>query len=287
MIIVTGATGRLGRQIVEKLLESVPAETIGVSVREPDKAAAFADRGVRVRAGDFTEPSTLDRAFEGADEVLLVSAAIRGPQAAEASRAAVDAAVRAGASRVLYTSHQAASFGSLFDPARQHAATEKYLAEQNVAYTALRHGFYTSTLEHYVPAALQSGEFRLPADGPVSWTAHADLVEADVAALTKPGLFDGASPPLTAPGLLDFSDVAGILSEITGRTITRVVMDDEEWKATVIAQGMPEAAAEFTLGMFRAARAGQFAVTDAALENLLGRPVISVRTVIEENLRRG
>ncbi|MGW6929851.1 NAD(P)H-binding protein [Lentzea sp. NPDC054927] len=287
MIIITGATGRLGRQIVEKLLESVPAETIGVSVREPGKAAVFADRGVRVRAGDFTEPPTLDHAFEGADQVLLISAAIRGPRAAEASRAAVDAAVRAGASRVLYTSHQAASPDSLFDPGRQHAATEKYLAEQNIAYTALRHGFYTSTFEHYVPAALQSGEFRLPADGPVSWTAHADLVVADVAALTKPGLFDGASPPLTAPGLLDFADVASILSELTGRTIARVVVDDEEWKATVIAQGMPDAAAEFTLGMFRAARAGQFAVTHPALEDLMGRPATSARAVLEEILRRG
>ncbi|MDX8037378.1 NAD(P)H-binding protein [Lentzea sp. BCCO 10_0856] len=287
MIIVTGATGRLGRQIVGKLLESVPAETIGVSVREPGKAAAFAGRGVRVRAGDFTEPSTLDHAFEGADQVLLISAAIRGPRAAEASRAAVDAAVRAGASRVLYTSHQAASPDSLFDPGRQHAAIEKHLAEQNVAYTALRHGFYTSTFEHYVPAALRSGEFRLPADGPVSWTAHADLVEADVAALTKPGLFDGVSPPLTAPGLLDFADVASILSELTGRTITRVVVDDEEWKATVIAQGMPDAAAEFTLGMFRAARAGQFAVTHPALEDLLGRPATSARAVLEEILPGG
>jgi NAD(P)H dehydrogenase (quinone) len=281
MIIVTGATGRLGSQIVEKLLESVPAETIGVSVREPGKAASFADRGVRVRAGDFTDPSTLDHAFEGAEQVLLISAAIRGPQAAEASRAAVDAAVRAGASRVLYTSHQAASPDSLFNPGRQHAATEKYLSEQNVVYTALRHGFYASTFEHYVPAALRSGEFRLPADGPASWTAHADLVEADVLTLTKPGLFDGVTPPLTAPELLDFSGVASILSDLTGRAITRVVVDDEEWKATMTAQGMPAAAADFTLGMFRAARAGEFAVSHPALEDLLGRSATSARTVLE------
>ncbi|MGZ3145717.1 NmrA family NAD(P)-binding protein [Lentzea chajnantorensis] len=286
MIIVTGATGRLGRQVVEELLERVPAGTVGVSVRDPGKAADLAARGVRVRAGDFTEPATLDRAFEGADQVLLVSAAIRGPQAAQASRAAVDAAVRAGASRVLYTSHQAASPDSLFDPGRQHAAVEEHLAQQNVPHTALRHGFYVSTLEHYVPDALRTGELRLPADGPFSWTAHADLAKADAAAVTKPGLFDGASPPLTAPGLLDFADVARVLSEVTGRTIRRVVVDDEEWKATVIGHGTPEGLAEFTLGMFRAARAGQFAVTDPALEELLGRPATAARTVVEEIARR-
>ena len=114
----------------------------------------------------------------------------------------------------------------------------------------------------------------------MSWTAHDDLAEADVAALTRPGVLDGVTPPLTAAEMLDFSDVAGVLSELTGRTIKRVVVDDEEWKAEVTAQGMPEAAAEFTLGMFRAARAGQFAVTDPALENLLGRPPVTARTVL-------
>ena len=282
MIIVTGATGRLGRAIAEKLLDRVPADTIGVSVRDPDKAAGLAARGVRVRAGDFTDPASLEHAFEGADQVLVVSAAIRGPQAAGANRAAIDAAVRAGASRVLYTSHQGVSPGSFFDPGRQHAETEKHLAEQGIAYTALRHGFYASTLEYYVPAALQTGEFRLPADGPVSWTAHADLVEADVVALTQPGALDGATPPLTAPEMLDFADVASVLSDLTGRAITRVVVDDEQWKSEMTAQGMPAAAAEFTLGMFRAARAGEFAVTDPTLETLLGRPAISVRTVLEE-----
>ncbi|WP_112266384.1 NmrA family NAD(P)-binding protein [Lentzea terrae] len=282
MIIVTGATGRLGQQIVEQLLAHVPAETAGVSVRDPAKAAVFAARGVRVRAGDFTDPASLDHAFEGADQVLVVSAAIRGPQAAGANRAAIDAAVRAGAARVLYTSHQVASPDSLFAPGRQHAATEQHLAQQGIAYTALRHGFYASTFEHYVPAALRTGELRLPEDGPVSWTAHADLVAADVLALTRPGALDGVTPPLTAAEMLDFADVAGILSELTGRTITRVVVADEEWKASVTAAGMPEAAAEFTLGMFRAARAGQFAVTDPALERLLGRPSIPARAVLQE-----
>ena len=286
MIVITGATGRLGSQIVEKLLDRVDADSVGVSVRDPDAATALAGRGVRVRAGDFTDPTALDHAFDGADQVLVVSAAIRGPRAAATSRAAIDAAVRAGASRVLYTSHQMASPDSLFDPGRQHAAAEAHLAEQHIAYTALRHGFYASTFEYYLPAALQTGELRLPADGPVSWTAHADLAEVDAIALTRPGALDGVTPPLAAPELLDFSDVARIVGDLTGRTITRVVVDDEEWKANAIAQGMPAEAAEFTLGMFRAARAGEFAVTDPALQTLLGRPAISARTVLDQILRR-
>ena len=281
MLIVTGATGRLGGQIVERLLDRVPAETVGVSVRDVDSAAPLAARGVRVRAGDFTDPASLDHAFEGADQVLVVSAAIRGPGAAEANQAAIEAAVRAGASRVLYTSHQAASPDSLFAAQPQHAATEAFLATQGVGWTALRHGFYASTLDFYLPEALATGELRLPEDGPVSWTAHADLAEVDAIALTRAGVLEGISPPLTAAQAIDFTEVAAILSDVSGRHITRTVVDDDEWKAAAVGRGMPAAAANFTLGIFRAARRGEFAVTDPALEDLLGRPAVTVRAGIE------
>ncbi|WP_026931312.1 NAD(P)H-binding protein [Glycomyces tenuis] len=285
MLIITGGTGRLGSLIVDKLLERVPADRVGVSVRDVAGAAALAERGVRVRAGDFTDPASLDHAFEGAEQVLVVSPSIRGDGAVAATRAAIDAAARAGASRVLYTSHQASSADSLFAAQHQHAAAEAYLAERAGRFTALRHGFYASTFEIYVPTALETGEFRLPEDGPVSWTAHGDLAEADAIAMTRPGAFDGITPALAAPEALDLVDVARIVGEITGRTLKRIVVDDEEWKATAVAGGLPAPAAEFALGMFRAARRGEFAVTDPALETVLGRPATSARSVLEAMLR--
>jgi NAD(P)H dehydrogenase (quinone) len=135
-----------------------------------------------------------------------------------------------------------------------------------------------------VPAALETGELRLPQDGPFSWTAHADLAEADAIALARPGALDGVTPPLTAPELLDFADVASILSELTGRTIRRVVVDDEEWKASMLERGIPAPRVEFIFGMFRAARRGEFAVTDPTLETLLGRPAIRARDVLHQLL---
>ena len=209
MIVITGATGRLGSGIVERLLDRVPAETVGVSVRDVDRAAALAERGVRVRAGDFTEPTTLEKAFEGAEQVLVVSASIRGAGAVAANIAAVDAARAAGAERVLYTSHQASSPTSLFLPQHTHAATEDHLAALDVPFTALRNGFYTSTLGFYVGEALETGRLALPQDGPVSWTAHDDLAEAAAVALAEPGALDGITAPLTAPEALDLAAVAG------------------------------------------------------------------------------
>ncbi|MER7591522.1 NmrA family NAD(P)-binding protein [Micromonospora sp. NPDC127501] len=234
-----------------------------------------------MRAADFTDPATLGHAFEGADKVLVVSAAIRGPGAFVANRAAVDAARDAGVNRILYTSHQAASRDSLFAPQPTHAATEEYLAGLGVPFTAMRNGFYASTLSFSIGTALETGQLVAPADGPVSWTAHADLAEAAAVALTEEGLLDGVTAPLTASEMLDLEAVAAILTDITGRTVERVVADDDQWRASAIERGMPAAAADFTLGMYRAAREKEFAVTDPTLEAVIGHRPTPVRTVLE------
>ncbi|MBQ0993084.1 NAD(P)H-binding protein [Micromonospora sp. H61] len=281
MIVVTGATGNLGSQIVDRLLDRLPSDAVGVSVRDVDRAAGHAERGVRVRAADFTDPATLGHAFEGADKVLIVSAAIRGPGAIVANRAAIDAARAAGANRILYTSHQAASRDSLFAAQPAHAATEEHLAGLGVPFTALRNGFYASTLSFSIGTALETGLLVAPADGPVSWTAHADLAEAAAVALTEDGVLDGVTAPLTASEMLDLEAVAAILSDITGRAVERVVAEDDQWRATAIERGMPAAAADFTLGMYRAARGKEFAVTDPTLETVIGHRPTSVRSVLE------
>ncbi|RII22204.1 Quinone oxidoreductase 2 [Streptomyces sp. YIM 130001] len=280
MVIVTGATGRLGSLVVDRLLERIPAEEIGVTVRDATKAAALAERGVRVREGDFTRPETLEHAFEGAEKVLVVSASLVGETAIRANGAAVDAARAAGAQRILYTSHQAAAEDSLFLPQPVHAACEQHLSRQGVPFTALRNGFYASTLGHYVGTAAKTGVLALPEDGPVSWTAHEDLAEAAAIALTKDGVLDGVTPPLTATRTYDFARIAELIGEMTGTSVERLVVSDEDWVQGAVDGGMPRPAAEFALTMFTAARRGEFAVTDPTLESVLGRPATPVREVL-------
>lgn len=283
MIVVTGATGLLGSQIVDRLLERVPPEHVGVSVRDTDKAADLAACGVRVRRGDFSEPATLRHSFEDAAQVFVVSANEFDPTVYAAyHRTAFAAARAAGAGRVLYTSHQAASKDSLFPAEPLHAAVEHRLITEGGAFTALRNGFYANTVTAIlIRNAVESGTIAMPADGPVSWTAHADLAEAAAVVLADEGRIDGVSPPLTAPDLLDLDDIAGILSVVTGQRITRTVVDDDEWLADAVAAGVPTAGADYLLGMFRAARRGEFAVTDPALEKLIERPATTVRSLIE------
>jgi NAD(P)H dehydrogenase (quinone) len=281
MIVITGATGQLGSLIVASLLERVPAEEVGVSVRDPGRAADLAERGVRVRRGDFSEPDSLADAFEGATQVLIVSANESGGNAVDAHAAAIDAARAAGAERILYTSHQGVSADSLFAPIREHAAAEGYLAETGTPFTSLRNGFYATTVPFILGQALTTGEIVAPADGPVSWTTHPDLAEAAAIILADPGRFDGPTPPLTASDAFDLDDVADILTKLTGRTIRRTVADDDEWAAGLAAHGAPEALATMLLGMFRAARRGEFSATSPALGDLLGRPATPLSTFLE------
>ena len=281
MIIITGGTGQLGSQIVDRLLERIPADRVGISVRDTDRAGDLATRGVRVRRGDFTDPNSLAEAFEGATQVLIVSTNQSGQAAIAQHVAAIDAARDAGAKRVLYTSHQGAAADSLFAPMPDHAATERYLSKTGTPFTVLRNGFYASTVRHLLGRALETGELVAPADGPVSWTTHADLAEVTAIILADEGRFDGPTPPLTAPDALDLADIASIVTELTGRTIRRVVADDAAWTATMIGHGVPADQVNMLLGMFHAARRGEFSTTGPELENLLQRTATPVRSMLE------
>lgn len=281
MWIVSGANGKLGSLIVEQLLARVPASSLGVSVREPEKAQAFAARGVRVRRGDFDDPASLTESFAGATQVLVISASAIGEVALRRHRNAIEAAKAAGAQRIVYTSHMGANHQSEFAPMRAHAATEDLLRACGVPFLSLRNGFYASTAAMLLGQGLGSGQLVAPADGPVSWTTHADLAAAAVLALTEPERFGpyGISPPLTAGQAYDLAGVAALATAALGRPITRMVAPDDAYRAQ-LGSRMPEPQADMLMGMFRASRAGEFAAVDGALATLLGRPAQTVRDVL-------
>ncbi|MFC8963990.1 NAD(P)H-binding protein [Streptomyces sp. NPDC057094] len=281
MIVVTGANGQLGRLVVEKLLDRVPAQEIGVSVREPERARAFAERGVRVRRGDFTDAASLLHAFEDATKVLVVSADAVGDTAVKGHRTAIEAAAAAGAKRVLYTSHMGADPSSPFPPMPDHAATERDLQRSGIPFTSLRNGFYATSAAMLLGAAVETGELRAPEDGPVAWTAHTDLAEAAALALVgETDELDGFTPALTAAESVDMAGIAEIASRISGRTIRRVVVSDADYRAGLLGHGVPEPAADLLVGLFAASRRGAFAPADPALARLLGRPTVPVEDVL-------
>lgn len=155
-------------------------------------------------------------------------------------------------------------------PMHTHAATEDMLRVSELAWTALRNGFYASALPMMIGDAASSGVLAAPEDGPVSWTTHADLAAAAAAILAEPGRFEGPTPPLTASRALDLTDVAAILADRHGRPIKRCIIPDEQLEAGMADHGVAAPVIAITLAMYRAARAGEFAAVDPTLGELIG-----------------
>ncbi|GLY07833.1 NmrA family NAD(P)-binding protein [Actinoplanes sp. NBRC 101535] len=276
MIVITGATGALNGATVDRLLDLVPATDVAVVARDVTKARRFADLGVTVRHGDYADPASLPGAFDGADQLLLVSSSDPGADAVALHRTAIDAAVAAGAGRILYTSHQNAVLETPFKPGRDHAATERLLAESGLPWTSLRNGFYLHSLAWLAGPWRETGVISVPGDGPVSWTSRDDAAAAAAQILASNGKYDGPTT-ITATSAPTFAEIAGIASEVTGRTITLDILDDQDWLAAQIAGGTQEFMARFVLGFYQAARRGDFAGVDPLLGTLLDGEPATVR----------
>ena len=186
MIVVTGATGQLGRLVVEGLLKKVPAADVVAAVRDPEKAAEFAARGVQVRRADYDDPASLATAFAGADKVLLISSSTPGGRLAQ-HEAVVAAAREAGVGHLAYTSILAADTTKL-SLAPDHKATEEAIRASGVPFTFLRNGWYTENYAQTVAQALASGSFAGTAgEGRLGGVPRIDFAEAAVEVLTGEG----------------------------------------------------------------------------------------------------
>ena len=186
LIVVTAATGQLGRLVVEDLLTRVPADTIVAAVRTPAKAADLAERGVQVREADYDRPETLTAALDGADNVLLISGSEVGRRIPQ-HQAVVDAATKANVSLPAYTSAPRADTTPLA-VGPEHKAAEESIKASGLTYSILRNGWYN---ENYVQTARQAaatgtllGSAR---DGRVASASRADFAAAAATVLTTPG----------------------------------------------------------------------------------------------------
>lgn len=282
MIVITGATGAtgaLGGAATDHLLEHLPADQVAVVARTPQKARRFAARGVQVRYGDYSDAASLPDAFADAEQLLLVSSNDPSADAVALHRTAVEAAVKAGVGRILYTSHQGAAAGTPFGPGRDHAATEDILAASGVPWTSLRNGFYMHSLQWLLGPWRDTGRISVPADGPVSWTSREDAARAAAVVIVSGASYDGPIT-LTAADAPTFEEVAAIASQITGRPVQVEVLDADEWLEAQLTAGGQEPIARFILGMYQAAAGGYFAGTDPLLGRLLRHAPQSVENYL-------
>ena len=276
MFIVTGASGKLGRKIIENLLLHVPAASIGVSVRDPAKVIDISTRGVRLRQGDYSDAESLRHAWAGAKRLLMISsnAAAIGGDPLRQHATAIRVAGEVGVERIFYTSQVSSAEASHFPPGQDHAATEKMLAESGLAWTSMRHGFYAESALMLNARGFDAGRLEGPEDG----------AAADAALLAGVEVIDGPTPPLTGCEALDLADLAELAGEILGRPIARVMVSEENMEAKARAAGVPEGSIAVMLGYYRAARAGEFEVVDPTLARILQRAPETIRTFLTSKL---
>lgn len=286
MFVVTATSGHLGHAIVRQLIRYVPADKVVATCRSPHKVADLQAMGVVVRRADYADTKSLASAFRGASQVLLVSSNARasGGDPLAQHRNAIAAARAAGAQRLVYTSHMAAGAASAFPPMRDHAATEAMLRGCGMTSTALRHGFYAASGIDMLAPAIATGALHTAADGPVAWTAHADLAEAAARILTRPPGANGPSPPLVADEALDLGELARIASELTGKPIVREVLADDAMRRELLRRGLSQPVVEIRMGFYLAARRGEFSASHPALAEVLGRPPARMRELLAEHL---
>lgn len=280
--LVTGASGQLGRRVVEILLEA-NAGPIIATTRSPDKLSDFTGRGVDVRAADFNDPASLSTAFSGAKRLLIISTDDLEPgKRLTAHREAINSAVAAGVEHIVYTSLTNPAEESPISFAGDHRETEAMLAASGVGHTILRNNLYTDLILMSAPQALGMGKlFAATAEGEASYVTREDCAQAAAAALmreTETKTYD-----ITGPGLVSQAALAKILSEISGREIPYIPISVADLRAAMIDNGLSEMMADVFSSFDEAIAKDYFAVNTSAVEDLTGRGSTSVRQFLLDN----
>ncbi|RMI13888.1 SDR family oxidoreductase [Cellulomonas triticagri] len=270
-IVVTGATGHLGRLVVEHLLaDGVPADQVVAAGRRTERLADLAERGVRVAAVDFTDPASLTAAFDGADVVLLVSGSEVGQRVAQHT-AAIEAAKAVGVGRLVYTSAPHADTTPLV-LAPEHKATEEVLRASGLTYTILRNGWYTENYLGDVQGAAESGEIvGAYGEGRVASAPRDDFAAAAAVVLRTEG-HDDATYELAGDEAWGFADLAAAAAEVLGRPVTYRAVTSDEQRAALLAAGLDEGTAGFVVALAENTRDDLLAGADGTLSRLIGRP---------------
>jgi len=270
MIVITGASGQLGRLVIQSLLTKVPASRIVAAVRNPEKVSDLAALGVQVRRADYTDSASLDAAFQGAEKVLLISSSEVGQRLAQ-HRNAIDAARRAGVALLAYTSLLHADTSPL-GLAGEHVATEAWLGQSGVPFVLLRNGWYTENYLASIPPALQHGAFIGSAgEGRIASAARADYAEAAAVALTTPEQ-SGKVYELAGDDAYTLAGFAAELSRQSGKAIPYVDMPENEYKSALIGARLPEPLAGLLADSDSGASRGGLFDDTRQLSALIGRP---------------
>jgi len=283
MIVVTGATGKLGRLVIQRLLEKVPPAEIVAAVRTPEKAADLAALGVQVRQADYAQPETLRPAFAGAEKVLLISGnELLGGRVAQ-HQAVIDAAKAEGVKLLAYTSILRADTSALA-LAREHKATEESIRASGLPFVFLRDGWYFENQTEALGPAVQHGAILGTGEGRYASAARSDYAAAAVAVLTGPG-HENKIYELAGDASYTLSDLAAEVSRQSGKPVAYTNLPPEAYQAALEGFGLPAALAAYLVDADLGAAQGELDDSSGDLRALIGRPTVTLADAVAAALR--
>ncbi|MEW2283520.1 SDR family oxidoreductase [Streptomyces sp. NPDC047841] len=281
-IVVTGATGHLGRHVVEQLLEKVPADRITAVVRDEAKAGDLAARGVKLAVADYNVPETFDGLFAAGDKVLLISGNEFDKGRVGQHTVVIEAAKAAGVALLAYTSAPGTLKAALAD---DHRATEEVLLASGLPYSLLRNGWYHENYTENLAPVLEHGAVVAAAgDGRVSSAARADYAAAAVAVLTGEG-HENTTYELGGDEAWSFAEYAAELSRQTGREIVYNAVPVETLTGILTGAGVPAPVAGMLAGVDASIEKGELVVSSGDLSRLTGRPTTPLAEAVTAALK--
>ncbi len=283
MIVVTGATGKLGRLVVEGLLKKTAAAEIVAAVRSPEKATEMKALGVQVREADYARPETLRAAFAGAEKVLLISSNTMGPARVTQHVAAIEAAKAAGVTLLAYTSVLRADTSTL-PMAPDHKATEEALKASGVPYVMLRNGWYFENYTENLGPALEHGAVLGSAgEGRFSAAARADYAAAAATVLTADG-FANRTFELAGDAAFTLTELAAEVSKQAGKTVVYKDLPMAAYAGALASFGLPQPVAEMLAKADEEAKAGALESDSRDLQTLIGRATMTLAEAVRAAL---
>ncbi|MFF8443164.1 NAD(P)H-binding protein [Streptomyces californicus] len=281
-IVVTGATGALGRLVVDGLLATVPAEQVVAVVRDKEKAADLAARGVELRIADYSRPETLAGAFRSGDRVLLISGSEVGRRVAQHA-AVIDAAKAAGVAQLAYTGILGGPDAD-FTLADEHRATEQLVLDSGLPYTFLRNGWYTENYTaNLAPVLEHRAVVSNAGEGRIASASRADYAAAAAAVLTGDGHLNTAYE-LSGDTAWPLAAYAALLSELTGEEIAYKNVPAAAHHEILVGAGVPEGFAAILVDVDAAIERGRLAGTSGDLARLIGRPTTPLAETVRTAL---
>ena len=271
MILITGANGHLGGATIDFLLKKNPNAKIKALVRSEEKGKDLKAKGVEIAISDYLNYDSLVSAMKGVETMLLISSSTMGDRHAQHANA-IKAAKEKGVKHIVYTSVLKANPNSKFSAGIDHYKTEEDIKNSGMSYTIMRNTYYADFLPNIIGNAVESGAIYYSAgNAKVNFALRSEMAEANAVVLANPTAHQNKIYEITSASKYTFDEIAGILSDITGKQIKYVDIPVEVLKENIIKFGMPKEVADLMGSIAESMKAGEFDFIDSTLEKLIGR----------------